>query len=181
MESSIDSMAANAFMKRKLAIFGCVHKVESECNVHVMNKKRTNYMNRSLLVLGAILGLAACTPEEKAPSLEGCWTRDDGKSIECWERNGDTLVGRGLQIMHGDTSAFEDLKLFEKDGVRVYATRVGQNAEYIEFTESEPWIFENPEHDFPKRIQYTFGEDNDLLVRVGEGEAAFTWRFVKPE
>ncbi|GGH69332.1 hypothetical protein GCM10011318_10240 [Phaeocystidibacter marisrubri] len=174
-------MAADAFMKRKLAIFGSVHKVEPECNVHVMNKKRTNYMNRSLLIFGALVGMAACTSEDKNTSLVGCWTRDDGKSIECWEQKGDTLEGHGLQVMHGDTSAFEDLKLYEREGVRVYATRVGQNAEYIEFTETEPWVFVNPEHDFPKRIEYTFGEKNDLLVRVGEGEAAFTWRFVKPE
>lgn len=137
------------------------------------------YLNRPFLLLG-ILTIVSCSENASKNSLEGCWVREDSKSIECWEKQGDVLVGKGMQVTgHGDTVVFEHLQFFERNTERVYAARVGQDSNFVEFIETEPWVFENSNHDFPKRIQYTFHSSHQMDVRVGEGEAAFTWKFTK--
>lgn len=143
-----------------------------------MNKKHTKSLNRSAVILFTVL-LASCSKEES--SLVGCWQRTDDKALECWEAVGDSLVGKGMAPDgHGDTTVFETLQLYWKDGVRIYAAKVGQNEEPILFRETTPWTFENPEHDFPRKISYEFEADSVINVTVGGGEGiGFTWRFRK--
>lgn len=169
-----------ADMRRKLAIFESSNKVFRSCNLHVINEKQTINMNRSLLVLLLAGSVVACTPGSDEPNLSGCWVRDDAKSIECWSASGDTLHGQGLQVNgHGDTTVFERLMIYTEGETRIYAARVGQSENFIEYRETSPWVFENPEHDFPKKIAYEFISPSEVYVSVGEGEEAFGWRFKK--
>ncbi len=127
---------------------------------------------------------AACSqPELTDETLLGCWENVDEKQLECWEQKGDTLVGKGLAIVTKDdgvtdTVQWEALKLYTENGVRKYQSTVrGQGP--VTFTETEPWVFENPEHDFPKRLIYDMDKDGRMVITVGEGERAFTYFFVK--
>lgn len=139
-------------------------------------------MKRSFLFASTVILLSACGNSSE-PSLEGCWVRDDQKQLECWTLEGDALVGEGLAPTgHGDTLVFENLKLYTENGVRIYAARVGQDTAPVLFTETEPWVFENPEHDNPKRIAYEFIAPNTMKVTVGNGGAeGFTWTFIKED
>lgn len=98
--------------------------------------------------------------------------------MECWEQRGDTLYGQGLAIQgHGDTLVFEELKLYSDGDVRIYSADVENNGGPVLFRETEPWVFENPEHDFPKRIAYRFIDGETIEVQVGGEGEGFTWAF----
>lgn len=133
----------------------------------------------------AVLALASsCTPNElNDQKVLGCWTSMEEKKMECWERKGDTLYGVGLALQDMgagvmDTVLWESFKLYSNTGVRQYETNV-QGQDPVTFTETSPWVFENQEHDFPKRIEYQLTSDGDLAIAVGEEEEAFVWIFKK--
>lgn len=116
-------------------------------------------------------------------SILGCWTSMEEKKMECWGKRGDTLYGEGLALQDMgagvmDTVLWETFKLYSEEGVRKYVSNV-QGQDPVTFTETDPWVFENPAHDFPKRIEYKLTSSGDLAVAVGEEEQAFVWVFTK--
>lgn len=116
-------------------------------------------------------------------SILGCWTSMEEKKMECWEKRGDTLYGEGLALQDMgagvmDTVLWESFKLYTDGGVRKYVSDV-QGQAPVTFTETSPWVFENPEHDFPKLLKYSLNQTGELEVTVGEGEEAFIWTFEK--
>lgn len=110
-------------------------------------------------------------------SWEGNWQSSDssGTFIENWERINDTLCqGKGMMIVKGDTLFSEKIKLvFNKNNVRYVVVAEGQNkGSEVPFTltnfSKDTWVFENPNHDFPKRIKY-FSPTADSLIATVEG------------
>ena len=103
-----------------------------------------------------------------------CGPFDGGTFCESW-REGDhgTLVGEGT-VDHGDMRiAFETLRLEVRGGVVFYvATPAGEGTTAFRLTRetADEVVFENPEHDFPKRITYRRGP-HDALVAIVEGGA----------
>ncbi len=93
--------------------------------------------------------------------------------IEKWEKNDDsTYKGIGLFISKNDTSK-EQLTLALRNNQLYYIPRVeNQNGnEEIPFklTKSignNQWIFENKEHDFPQKINYTKVNDKKFIALI---------------
>lgn len=112
--------------------------------------------------------------------LAGAWvgTRSSGSSIE--ERWSPPLGGAMLAVSRtvntgGKMVAFEYLRIVERDGGLVYAAQPGgaPKTEYV-LTEVGPTeaggkraVFDNPRHDYPKRIVYELSAEGKLSATIG--------------
>lgn len=107
--------------------------------------------------------------------LAGDWvgTRSTGASNE--ERWSPPLGGAMLAISRsvntsGKMFAFEYLRIVERDGGLVYIAQPGGKTptEFVltEITDSRA-VFDNPRHDYPKRIVYELSSDGSLNTIVG--------------
>lgn len=117
--------------------------------------------------------------------LSGAWvgTRSSGSSIE--ERWSPPLGGAMLATSRtvntaGKMSAFEYLRIVERDGGLVYVAQPGGKAptEFV-LTELGPTraAFENPRHDYPKRIVYELSADGRLSATIGFTKGGTPMRF----
>ena len=107
--------------------------------------------------------------------LAGDWvgTRSSGSSIE--ERWSPPLGGALLAVSRtvntsGKLVGFEYLRVVERDGGLVYVAQPGGKAatEFV-LTELTPTraVFDNPRHDYPKRIMYEMSRDGVLSATTG--------------
>jgi Domain of unknown function (DUF6265) len=107
--------------------------------------------------------------------ISGDWTgtKTTGSAIE--ERWSPVGGGAMLAISRsvnksGKMFAFEYLRIVERDGGLVYVAQPG-GAKPTEFvlTELSPTraVFENPRHDYPKRIMYELSSEGRLTTTVG--------------
>ena len=107
--------------------------------------------------------------------IKGVWfmPTDRGDRLEIWTVVDDsTMTGRSLRIKpeDGDTVVLETLKLTRRDTNIVYSAVVrGQNANKpVDFrlTEaySDEFVFENPKHDDPQKINYFLLGNREMQV-----------------
>ncbi|MCC6230733.1 MAG: hypothetical protein IT432_16095 [Phycisphaerales bacterium] len=107
--------------------------------------------------------------------LAGAWvgTRSSGSSIE--ERWSPPLGGAMLAVSRtvntsGKMAAFEYLRVVERDGGLVYIAQPGGKTptEFV-LTELSPTraVFDNPRHDYPKRIVYEISGEGGLSATIG--------------
>ena len=117
--------------------------------------------------------------------LAGAWlgTRSSGSSIE--ERWSPPLGGAMLAVSRtvntsGKMGAFEYLRIVERDGGLVYIAQPG-GASPTEFvlTELSPTraMFDNPRHDYPKRIVYELSAEGGLSATIGFTKGGTPRRF----
>lgn len=111
--------------------------------------------------------------------LTGTWLmeRKNGTVMgETWEqKNMNTIKGKSFLIKHGDTTLLETVTLV-KEGNDIFYIPVayGQNDDKpVKFkltsVKKGEYIFENPAHDFPKRIVYDFTSSNTLHAYIDDG------------
>jgi hypothetical protein len=101
--------------------------------------------------------------------LSGCWA---GQGVEeQWNTpHGGQMMGlarntRGARVVFSEFMRIQTAK----DGTIVYTPRIGTNAKPVEFkaikVSATEVVFENLEHDFPKRILYR-KTDGGLFARI---------------
>ncbi len=112
--------------------------------------------------------------------LVGSWKRTNDKpgrtTIESWEKlPSHELTGRSVTLRGQDTVFVEKFNLIIKDNVLYYAADVPENKKVIYFRITEAsangFVCENPEHDFPKKINYKKGGDKLNAQISGDGKA----------
>jgi hypothetical protein len=149
-------------------------------------------MNRvcvGLLLCAAICAGAAIQDQkarEGQPALAGLsfmaghWrTETDGNSIEeAWlPPRGGLMLGLSRTVEHG-SAQFEYLRIEEGDGQPTYiASPGGKGATpfpLASLTDTKA-VFENPEHDFPKRIIYERKGDAMTARIEGDNDQAMSW------
>jgi hypothetical protein len=106
--------------------------------------------------------------------LVGAWvgTRNSGASIEeRWSPPlGGAMLGVSRTVSRGKMSAFEYLRIVERDGGLVYIAQPGGNppTEFVLTTlTTTRAVFDNPRHDYPKRIVYELSAEGDLSATIG--------------
>lgn len=152
------------------------------------------------LIFGSLLMLSACMNESKNTQMElkmkqlhwlvGEWQRTNEKpertTMELWElqENGN-LKGVGLTT-EGDKLVFKEELTLQLSGDKIqYIADVPDNLQLIAFllTESNDskMVFENPEHDFPKKISYErLADDTMKAIVSGNGkEILFEFKRLK--
>lgn len=119
----------------------------------------------------------------------GKWTQpsERGATVETWKKVSDTVfVGKGTVVANGSDAErlVESLMLTEMSGDVFYLAKVNENPLPIAFklveSSDQLAVFENKEHDFPKRIEYRRQENGDVHVTVGDGkDRSFVIKFKK--
>lgn len=108
--------------------------------------------------------------------ISGSWISPPGKTQieEHWtDVGGNMLLGVGRTLSGGKTVFFEFLRIEARpDGVYYVAQPGGRPATDFKLTRltANEALFENPAHDFPKRILYRRNPDGTILARIDGGE-----------
>lgn len=107
--------------------------------------------------------------------LIGQWEGVHGQGVyhEQWEKMNDgELKGRAYMIMRGEIKNVEILRLHSDEKEIYYTADVSHNPKPVSFkltySSETTSIFENLQHDFPKKITYE-KRDNDSLLAIIEG------------
>jgi Fe-S cluster assembly iron-binding protein IscA len=119
--------------------------------------------------------------------LEGTWKVENKENYETWKKVTDaSLEGYSYNIRAGKKSITEYLTVKSAGDKIIYTARVlNQNeGRPIDFVLNKniknKLRFENPGHDFPKKIQYTQISNTVLFVEVlGEGDNGFSYKMIK--
>lgn len=119
--------------------------------------------------------------------LQGKWKVENKETYELWKLNADnTLSGNSFKIKDGKEVISEHLSLAMNGDKIIYSAKVlnQNNGEPVNFTLNKEvtnkFSFENPTHDFPKKIQYTKLDEKTLFVEVlGEGDRGFSFKMMK--
>lgn len=137
-------------------------------------------------LIGLIFLLSTFTQPDKLPAkndlselewLLGTWQRTNVRpgtmAFEKWEKQSERLfTGLGWTMKGTDTTFVEKLRLEVKANKLFYVADVKENATpiYFEITEVSDYGFksQNPEHDFPKAIEYQL-EETVLTAIISDG------------
>ncbi len=150
-------------------------------------------MRYTVLLLTALLPacatIAETTPHNELSRMHwlvGDWERTDlpaGRSGgESWQMLTDEpgLVGRGTSQRSDGSRFTEQLRIVVADGVLHYVADVPGNPAPVRFRlvalDDDGFAFENPEHDFPKRIAYR-RDGEGMSAQISDGDRVITFRF----
>jgi hypothetical protein len=93
---------------------------------------------------------------------------------------GGAMLGVSRTVSRGKMSAFEYLRIVERDGGLVYIAQPGGGAP-TEFVLTELGgtraVFDNPRHDYPKRIVYDLSAEGALSATIGFTKGGSPQRF----
>lgn len=110
---------------------------------------------------------------KKFECLKGQWEGIQGSGIyhEEWDfKSEDELTGKAYMIRSGEILNTEILKIHENSEGIYYTADVSHNVAPVSFKltfqDENSFVFENPEHDFPKKITYEFENINKLKASV---------------
>lgn len=142
-------------------------------------------MRKLLLLLPALLWhmVILCQYNESTfqqlEKLNGRWVMQTDKVTirEQWQqKNKNEYLGKSWTSKRKDSTLNETLILSYENGVIKYTSIVvGENdGKAISFvltkTENDMYVFENPQHDFPKRIIYHFKSNSELTATIDDGK-----------
>lgn len=153
----------------------------------------TTVMLRTALALAVISALVDYQPAksiEQAPAnsqvrsigelswLAGDWQTGPGGRAQIEEHwtqpSGGTMIGMGRTLAGGKTVEFEYLRLEERSGEIYYVAHPKARCPGTDFklTSLTPQaaVFENPQHDFPKRVIYRRNADGSVTASIDGGE-----------
>ncbi|MCX2682073.1 DUF6265 family protein [Galbibacter sp. EGI 63066] len=118
--------------------------------------------------------------------LQGTWKIENKETYEHWDKlNNNTLKGFSYKIESGQISISEYLDISRNGNETIYtATVLNQNkGRSINFklTKSDStYTFENPKHDFPKKIVYQKLSNTEVFVKVSDGnQKRFAYKMIK--
>lgn len=151
-----------------------------------MNRKGVSAVQHAALLVGlaatmVLSPLSAQEPQGKATIvdlawLSGAWVLDTPRSRteETWSPAASNAILGMSRTLRGDRMvAFEFLRIVQRDdGIYYVAQPGGRPATDFKLTrfDGSTAVFENPQHDFPKRILYTRNADGSLTARIDGGE-----------
>lgn len=118
-------------------------------------------------------------PFDQLKQLEGCWQRT-GTSVpefEEWKiRDSFSMVGRMYKVNEGDTLVSEEILLIQNQQQVFYQAKTFNQPEQerVSFRltgyQNGSYFFENPKHDFPRRIVYSFKGSDSLHAWIDAGD-----------
>ncbi len=140
-------------------------------------------MNSSMtIVLCCAMFCHGCVTDMRSFKwLSGTWemSKPNGSlRLETWEvKDAKTLTGKGLKVVGGDTILLEHISLYYDQGDVWYAPVVPDqnNGQTVLFKlvslKINQYTFENPAHDFPQRIVYSFtpiNQEEPFVASLGD-------------
>ncbi|MFY0630768.1 MAG: hypothetical protein JXR05_10335 [Flavobacteriaceae bacterium] len=140
-------------------------------------------MKKALLVF-SFLFLISCGKEKlkKPDFLLGYWVRTNDKpnqrTIEIWNPD---FTGIGFTTQQNDTIFKEIISIIKKnDALYLQVEGVNEKPTLFKFTSqtATSFICENPENEFPKKINY-YKESDTLKASVSNDDFSVEFSFVK--
>ncbi|NOU49337.1 hypothetical protein HG263_02070 [Pseudoalteromonas sp. JBTF-M23] len=141
------------------------------------------------LVFHSVAQAKACDTVGSLAWLVGNWNAKSSKlqMHESWKQvSSKTLEGAGYtySIEKNKIVSSETLRLVEMSGEVFYVAKVVSNDMPVAFKltscNAETAIFENVQHDFPKKLNYQLTKDKNMTVFVsGEKDKGFTIKFIR--
>lgn len=140
-------------------------------------------MTKTIIAIVALISLSDSIIDDnktfkKLYALEGLWKMNTKRGVICeeWKKvDKNYLQNKGYMIKGNDTIINERVALTNtKAGIHYTSTVEDQNNEKpIAFkmtkAESNIFVFENPAHDFPKRIVYKLVTSDSLHAYIDDG------------
>lgn len=143
-------------------------------------------MKTSTFICIAWIGLSgiACKNEQSASEhseklkradwLLGTWEGHVHETYitEIWEKGKDAYWGRSYSIRGEDTTSSERIRLQQEGNILWYISVVKNQNEGKEVrfmltsSDANQLVFQNPEHDFPKKIKYTRVTNDSLFAEI---------------
>lgn len=133
-----------------------------------------------IIALVAVLNVQAQSNLSKLEWLLGSWNRTNAKpgrsGLEIWKRISEAeFVGRGINLRGVDTTFVEKLKIISREDRIFYVADVPENKEPVLFEATSlsqmSVTFENPKHDFPKKISYELIDSKLKATVSGDGKS----------
>lgn len=106
--------------------------------------------------------------------LKGTWQIDNGNVFEHWDvMDENHMKGLSYKLVNGEMKVSEYLEISRVKKEIVYtATVLGQNqGKPVSFKlvhSDTAYVFENPDHDFPKQIMYVQTIDKQIAVKISD-------------
>lgn len=120
--------------------------------------------------------------------LQGTWKMENKEIYEHWDKlNDDALKGFSYKKENGQLTISEYLDISRNGNELIYtATVLNQNrGKGIGFKVTKTdstFTFENPDHDFPKKIVYQKLSDNEISVQVSDGgQGGFVYKMKRQD
>ncbi|MCF7560531.1 DUF6265 family protein [Sabulilitoribacter multivorans] len=139
-----------------------------------------------LLILATNSGCSQNASLHEVEFLIGTWKIENKESYESWEKKDDKLVGHSYKLKNGEKVISEDIDIKIIENQIIYTPTVfnqnqGKGIPFkLKTFENNLFSFENPEHDFPKKVQYKVLSDSELYVSVlGENDKGFSYKLIK--
>ncbi len=132
-------------------------------------------MKKLTTLLLTLLFLSNCTDNNlsELDFMIGTWKMDNKEQYEVWERSNDTMLkGYSYRIKNDQKNITETLTIKLVGGEIIYSATVpdqneGKTIGFILNSDIQTYLsFENPKHDFPKKIQYKKISENEIEVTV---------------
>lgn len=118
--------------------------------------------------------------------LEGTWKMDNKEIYEHWDKlNESSLKGFSYKLDGGRMTISEYLDISEINKEITYTASVlnqnqGKGVSFSLTKIDSTLTFENPDHDFPKKIVYQKLNDNEIFVQVSDGkQKGFSYKMQK--
>ena len=117
--------------------------------------------------------------------LAGDWQNAAGGRAqieEHWTRPaGGTMIGMGRTVVGDKTAEFEFLRIEQRGNDLFYVANPNANCPQTDFKltrlSGQEVIFENPAHDYPKRVIYRKNSDGSLVASIDAGEGTKSQSF----
>lgn len=137
-------------------------------------------------LISAMLAVSPCASAQVSSTatlndlafMAGCWRGDfaNGAALEeFYTQPSDNLILGLSRFMRGNRAVQHEFSRITADpsGIALLPFPGGKPSEHafrLTSIESGRALFEAPEHDFPKRIRYSKGDDGFLTARIDGGE-----------
>jgi len=144
--------------------------------------------NKFSILLIIVCFISACQAQQthNIDVLVGTWKMENKETYEVWEKEKDSLKGHAFSLREGQKQITETLEIEISDHDIIYkATVPNQNeGQTIPFklnkSVQDLLSFENMTHDFPKKIQYKWINEDRIQVHVlGEDDKGFSYILIK--
>ena len=144
-----------------------------------------------LMIVWSASGLRETRAAGPAPKiselawLSGDWqTAPGGRALieEHWTvPAGGTMIGMGRVVAGEKTAEFEFLRIEQRGNDLYYVANPNANCPQTDFKltrlTGQEVIFENPAHDYPKRVMYRKNSDGSLVASIDAGEGTKSQSF----
>jgi hypothetical protein len=153
-----------------------------------------------LMLLVLFIALTSCSNDAKKEAsidtfsfMKGNWVlADKGREYaESWSVNNNRMEGSAFEVALGDTVFAEEMEIFKRDedgwvmAVRMAGENTGNTVFFTLTAHNENQVmFENANHDFPKRIAYSLTAPGAMRAIVDGGpdtEQKLEFSFVRTE